>query len=49
MPMEEEAQFVAVVGLFLHPDMTNDTGSRLSSAAIWIPINRAFLKPAITI
>lgn len=25
MPMEEEAQFVAVVGLFLHPDMTNDT------------------------
>ena len=25
MPMEEEAQFVAVVGLFRHPDMTNDT------------------------
>lgn len=25
MPMEEEAQFVAVVGLFRLPDMTNDT------------------------
>ena len=25
MPMEEEAQFVAVVGLFRHPDMTNNT------------------------
>jgi type VI secretion system protein VasD len=29
MPMEEAAQFVAVVGLFRHPDMTNNTpGSR---------------------
>ncbi|MFK3841010.1 type VI secretion system lipoprotein TssJ [Serratia sp. NPDC087055] len=25
MPMEEEAQFVAVVGLFRHPDMDNNT------------------------
>lgn len=25
MPMEEEAQFVAVVGLFRHPDMANNT------------------------
>lgn len=25
MPMEEDAQFVAVVGLFRHPDMVNDT------------------------
>lgn len=25
MPMEEDAQFVAVVGLFRHPDMTNNT------------------------
>ena len=25
MPMEEDAQFVAVVGLFRHPDMINDT------------------------
>lgn len=25
MPMEEDAQFVAVVGLFRHPDMVNNT------------------------
>ncbi|MGR7120018.1 type VI secretion system lipoprotein TssJ [Klebsiella aerogenes] len=25
MPMEEEAQYVAVVGLFRHPDMVNNT------------------------
>jgi hypothetical protein len=25
MPMEEGAQFVAVVGLFRHPDMVNNT------------------------
>jgi type VI secretion system protein VasD len=28
MPMEEKAQFVAVVGLFRHPDMTTIPGSR---------------------
>ena len=25
MPMEDEAQFVAVVGLFRHPDMVKNT------------------------
>lgn len=29
MPMEEEAQFVAVVGLFRHPDMVNNTWKRV--------------------
>lgn len=27
MPMEADTQFVAVVGLFRHPDMVNNTGS----------------------
>ncbi len=27
MPMEAGAQFVAVAGLFRHPDMVNNTGS----------------------
>lgn len=29
MPMEEDAQFVAVVGLFRHPDMVNNTWKRV--------------------
>lgn len=37
MPMEEAAQFVAVVGLFRHPDMTNNTWKQV--------INRSELDP----
>lgn len=29
MPMEEEARYVAVVGLFRHPDMVNNTWKRV--------------------
>jgi type VI secretion system protein VasD len=29
MPMEADAQFVAVVGLFRHPDMVNNTWKRV--------------------
>ncbi len=34
MPMEEGAKFVAVVGLFRHPDMVNNTGNRCSDMKI---------------
>nr|WP_273694066.1 type VI secretion system lipoprotein TssJ [Buttiauxella sp. S19-1] len=37
MPMEEDAQFVAVVGLFRHPDMVNNTWKQV--------INRNDLEP----
>lgn len=48
MPMEAGAQYVAVVGLFRHPDMDNNTGSRFSNVKISIRINPVFWKPGIT-
>jgi type VI secretion system protein VasD len=48
MPMEEKAQFVAVVGLFRHPDMDNNTWKQVIKRMTWIRINHAFWKPVIT-
>ena len=45
MPMEEEAQFVAVVGLFLHPDMTNDTWKQVIKRSDLDPDKPRILEP----
>ncbi|EPC4044102.1 type VI secretion system lipoprotein TssJ [Enterobacter mori] len=44
MPMEEEAQFVAVVGLFRHPDMTNDTWRQVIKRSDLDPENPRILE-----
>lgn len=44
MPMEEEAQFVAVVGLFRHPDMTNDTWRQVIKRSDLDPDNPRILE-----
>jgi type VI secretion system VasD/TssJ family lipoprotein len=49
MPMEEKAQFVAVVGCSAIRIWTTTPGSRLSNAVTWIRINHASWKQVITL
>jgi type VI secretion system protein VasD len=48
MPMEEGAKFVAVAGLFRHPDMDNYTWKRVLSREELEPDKPGFWKPEVT-